>query len=294
VTEEANALLEAARDARIASDFMLLERISRELIVLGASSESPEAEAFGLYHLGIALSNLNHGTEAATATRRAIHLYEAAGDRFSAAKAMMNLGSIELDNEGNAGEARRLYEASEPVVREFGDPLNLAIALGNLGEICRLEGDYRRALGNAEESLSLFRTLDDTDNIVWQLTAIAHYRFALRQPEAAIEAMDAAHALLFVDPNPRWMAWYFDTWFVIAAGLNRWDEAAELLAFTDKYRDEQNQPRLQAMLPWISTPKERLARQMSHERQDELIAAGEALTIETAQRLTESIRPANS
>ena len=106
--------------------------------------------------------------------------------------------------------------------------------------------------------------------------------------------MASAYDLLRFEPNPRWLAWYFDTWFLIAAGLGRWDAAAQLLAFTDKYRDEQNQPRLQAMLPWLSTPKERLARELSHERHDELVAAGEALTIETAQRLAESIRPPGS
>ncbi|HTA40056.1 MAG TPA: tetratricopeptide repeat protein [Candidatus Acidoferrales bacterium] len=288
--EEADALLEAVRNARSASDFLLLERLARDMIALGSSEAGTEAEAYGYYFLGIALSNLNRGSEAADATRQAIRLYEAAGDRFSAAKAMMNLGSIELDNVGNADQARRLYEASAPIVRELGDPLNLAITLGNLGEICRLEGDYRGALTNAEESLAIFSTLDDTDNTVWQLTAIAHYRFALRQHGAAIETMAQAYELLRENPNPRWLAWYFDTWFLIAAGLEQWDSAAELLAFSDKYRDEQNQPRLQAMLPWLSTPKERLARELPHDRLGELVAAGEALTIETAQRLAESIR----
>ena len=291
MTEEANALLDAARNARLASNFLLLQRIARELIAFGADGDGSEANAFGYYHLGIALSNLNHGSEAAVATREAIRLYEAAGDRFSAAKAMMNLGSIELDNVGNAVEARRLYEASAPIVRELGDPLHLAIALGNLGEICRLEGDYRGALTNAKESLAIFRTLADTDNTIWQITAIAHYRFALRQYAPAIAAMATAFDLLRKDPNPRWLAWYFDTWFLIAAGLDHWETAATLLAFTDKYRDEQNQPRLQAMLPWLSTPKERLARELPHELYDELVAAGEALTIETAQHLAESIQP---
>ena len=208
---------------------------------------------------------------------------------------MMNLGSIELDNVGNAGEARRLYEASAPVVRELGDSLNLAITLGNLGEICRLEGDYRGAIANAEESLAIFRTLGDTDNTIWQLTSIAHYRFALRQYAAAIETMATAWALLGEHPNPRWLAWYFDTWFLIAAGLEQLDTAAELLAFTDKYRDEQNQPRLQAMLPWLSTPKERLTRELSHDRLGELVAAGEALTVASALLAwPNSIRPPTS
>jgi tetratricopeptide (TPR) repeat protein len=281
---------EAARAARMASDFLGLERIGRELIALGESTDDPESAAFGYYHLGIALSNLNRGDDAARATRRAIDLYERAGDRFLAAKAMMNLGSIELDNRGNFTEARRLYEASEPIVRELGDPLHVAIALGNLAEICRLEGDYRAALRDAQEALDIFTSMNDVDNTIWQLTNVAHFHLQLRSYDEAISTMHVAYELLSHNPNPRWLAWYFDTYFLIAVGLDRFDIAAQLLAFTDKYRDEQNQPRLQAMLPWLSTPKERLAKQVPHERHADLVAAGEALTLEEAQSLAESIR----
>jgi tetratricopeptide (TPR) repeat protein len=281
---------EAARAARSNSDFLGLERLGRELIARGESEGDIESAAFGYYHLGIALSNLNRGDDAARATQSAIDLYTQAGDRFSAAKAMMNLGSIELDNRGNAAEARRLYESSAPVVREFGDAVNVAIALGNLGEICRLEGDYRGALRNAEEALALFASIDDVDNIIWQLTNIAHFQLQLRMYDESIATMGTAFDLLREDPNPRWLAWYFDTYFLIAAGLERFEIATELLAFTDKYRDEQNQPRLQAMLPWLSTPKERLAREVPHERHDALVASGERLTVETAQALAQTIR----
>jgi tetratricopeptide (TPR) repeat protein len=290
VDERASGLDSAAREARLASDFLALERLGRLLIAHGGATGDVDAKAQGYYHLGIALSNLNHGSEAADATRNAILLFEEIGDRFAAARATMNLGAIELDNHGNAAEARRLYELSEPVVRELGEPRNVAIALGNLAEICRLEGDYRGALRNAEESLALFRELDDTDNAIWQLTNIAHYQAQLRRPGAAIESMDAAYELLRKQPNPRWIAWYFDTWFLIAAGLGRFEEAAMLLAFDDKYRDEHNQPRMQAMVPYLSTPKERLAREFSHERMDELIDAGVALDVESAQRLAKTIR----
>jgi tetratricopeptide (TPR) repeat protein len=283
-------LREAARAARAASDFLGLERISRELVALGESTGDLESAAFGYYHLGIALSNLNRGDDAARATQSAIDLYERAGDRFSVAKAMMNLGSIELDNHGNAAEARRLIEASMPVVREFGEPVHTAIALGNLAEICRLDGDYRAALRDAEEALAIFSSMNDVDNTIWQLTNIAHFQLQLRKYDEALLAMRDAYELLSLNPNPRWFAWYFDTYFLIAAGLDRLDIAAQLLAFTDKYRDEQNQPRMQAMLPWLSTPKERLAREMTHERHDELVAAGEALTVEAAQGLAETIR----
>jgi tetratricopeptide (TPR) repeat protein len=289
LNERAEALVEAAKSARAASQFLALERLSRELIALGEAGAGNDAEAIGYHHLGIALSNLNRGDEATTAARRAIELYENAGDRFAAARATMNLGSIALDNFGNAGEARRLYEDSTPVLRELGDPINLAIALGNLAEVCRLEGDYRGALAFAQESLSIFESLGDVDNRVWQLTNMAHFLAQVRQYDEAFDHLERARALLQVDPNPRWLAWYFDTWFLLAAGLQQFEVAAQLQAFVDKYRDERNQPRLQAMLPWLSTPKERVVRALTLERHNELVAAGEALTLAEAQRLAESI-----
>jgi tetratricopeptide (TPR) repeat protein len=289
--DEAGQIQEAAQAARLASDFLSLERLGRQLIVLGEASGATAQAALGYYHLGIALTSLNRGSEAAGATRSAIRLYEASGDRFAAARAMMNLATIELDNHGNAAQARSLYESSAPVIRELGEPKNLAIALGNLGEICRLEGDYRGALANAEESLEIFAAMNDVDNSIWQLTNIAQYRLTLRRYAAAIESMKAAYELLLAEPNPRWLACYFDVWVLVAASLERYDVAVQLVAFTDKYRDENNQPRLQAMLPWLSTPKERIARELSHERHDELVAAGEALTVETAQGLAETIEP---
>jgi hypothetical protein len=63
------------------------------------------------------------------------------------------------------------------------------------------------------------------------------------------------------------------------------DLAAKLLGFTDKYRDAENQPRSQAMLPWFSEPRERLVRELGAARVDELYEAGEALTIDTAYAL---------
>jgi tetratricopeptide (TPR) repeat protein len=287
--DEAQSLLDAARVARHESEFLDLERIATQLVRLGATGASKETAAVGYYHLGIALNNLNRGTEAITATRESIRLYRAIGDRFATAKAQLNLGAIELDNNVNVAEARRLYEEAAPVVREFGGPLNLAIALGNLGEICRLEGDYEGALRNGEESLQLFRDLGDTSNSIWQLTNIAHFQSLLRRYAPAAENMRAAFELLREEPNPRWIAWHFDVWFLIAASLQRWDVAAQLLAFVDEHRDATNQPRLGAMLPWFTQAKERLSRELSFDRHDELLIQGEALDAEAAQTLAEAM-----
>lgn len=290
MTGDGSGLLDEARTARENSDFRSLERIARQLIAHGETTADVAAAAIGYYHLGIALSNLNRGSEAATATRQSIALYTQLGDSFSAAKAMMNLGAIELDNNLNVAQARRLYESSIAIVRDLGKPVNLAIALGNLGEICRIEGDYTGAIRNAGEALELFRTLGDDTNEVWQLANLALFKLSQRQYGQAIEHLDEAHALLSRNPNPRWVAYYFDVWLLLAATLGRLDIAAMLMGFVDSFRDRHDQPRLEASLPWLSGPKERLARELPHERFDELLAAGEALDIDRAQALARTLR----
>jgi tetratricopeptide (TPR) repeat protein len=291
VDERARALDQAAKEARKVSDFLSLERIGREMIAHGEASEDREARAWGNYHTGIACNVLNRGAEAERATRAALELFDEIGDELAAARVKLNLAAIEIDNNVDAAEARRLYEEGAPVIRASGDSARLAIALGNLGEICRLEGDYRGALQNGAESLELFRALHDVERMTWLLVDLAHYHSLLRDEPASLARMREAYDLIREHRNPRWIAWYFDTWVILAAKLDRWEEVAQLLAFTDRYRDEQNQPRLQSMLPWFSAPRERLGRELAHERLEELFDEGEALTLERAQALAETLAP---
>jgi len=289
VIEAAVQLERAAAAAHRVSDFVTVERVARQLLELGESFGDRSAKAWGFYYLGVALNGLNRTGEALTATRSALALFESFGDTLVAARVMMNLAAIELDNNLNVAEARRLYEAGEPGIRASGEPRRIAIALGNLGEIHRLEGDYAGALRRGLESLAIFISVDDGSNAAWQTIDVAHYQSLLRDIPAAIESLHGARELLTRNPDPRWIAWYLDTWAMVAAKLGRWEIVAQLFAFTDRYRNENSQPRLQAMLPWLSEPKEQVSRKFSLERLDELTLAGEALTLEQIQALVETI-----
>lgn len=279
----------AAVSARRSSDFLALERIGREMIARGEATGSREAVAWGHYHLGIALTNLNRGVEAERITRAALVLFKELGDEFAAARVMMNLAAIEMDNHLDAAAARRLYDAAEPAIRASGEPERIAIAVGNFGEILRLEGDYEGALRKGLESLEIFLSTGDEPQAAWQLINVAHYYALMRNDAAAVESMHRAHAILERIRDPRWIGLYFDTWMVLGARFGEWEAVAQLQGFVDRFRDENNQPRLQIMLPWLSEPKEKLSRMLSHEQMDELIARGEALTFDGAQRLVEEV-----
>jgi len=288
--EAAQQLHVLAIQARADNDDLLLDRLGREMIALGESSGDAETVAWGNYHRGIALNNLNHGAEAERVTRVALKMFDALGDRFASARAMMNLAVIELDIHTNAPEARRLFENSIAIIRESGEPLRLGIALGNLSEILRLEGNYRGAIASAKEALAIYLQLGESARAGIQWSTIAHCQALLRDYPASIESMRESYALLRQYPNPRWVALYFDIWVFIAAKLGRLEVAAQLSAFVDLFRFDRNVRRLQGMLPWLSATKERIERDLTEIQLEELTAAGEAMTVEQAQELAETIQ----
>lgn len=288
VTDEAARIGDEARAAIHAADFFLVERLSRQLVAMGEEQGDRETIALGYYDLGVALWNLNRTVEAMDACRKAIALYEQLGDRFATARAMMNLAAIEIDNNVDVAEARRLFEMAEPIVRELGESLHLAIALGNLSEICRLEGDYRGALRRAEEALPMFEEVGEASHCIWMHIDKAHYYLLLRKPQEAVANLRAAQARLKDNPNPRWIANAYEIWFLLAVHLGKLDVAAQLLGYVDSVRHATNQPRLMAMMPWLSEPKERLARELG-ERFDELLERGESLSEQGVSEITESL-----
>jgi tetratricopeptide (TPR) repeat protein len=287
--ETISSLQEKALAAQRASDYVTLRRTAAELRAVAEAMGDRSAIAWAEFFTGIALINANDANGAQRALHEAIRLFNETGDRFAAARAMMNLGTIEVDINLDAREARRLYEAAAPVIREMNEPWRLAIALGNLCEIYRLEGEYERAIAVAGESTQIFRSIGDRARACWQLANVALCRLMRREVAAAIETMREAHDEIVCDRNPRWTAWYFDTWFIIAAKLDSWEIAAQLLGFVDRLRDESSVPRLPGVLPWFSTPIERLSKALPDDRANELALMGESLTFEEAEALARTL-----
>ena len=271
------------------ADYRLLRQSGKDLVELGEANGDPVVIAWGDYYGGIALIYNNEGGAATRALRRALATFRANALEVAAARTMVNLAMIEADINLNSSEARRLYEEAAPVLREDGDVKRLAILHGNLGEIYRLEGDYAAALRYGNDSARGFAETSDWGRLVWQLVDIAHYHCLRREYAEAIATMRSAYEPLSKEWNPRWIAWYFDVWVIIAAKLERWETAAKLLGFVDKLRSEQNVPRLQLLLPWLSGPMERFASVLTQDRLHELFLEGEALTTQTANDLASTI-----
>lgn len=287
--ERFRELQAAAQRAQATPDYTALRQWGRHMVELGEAAGDRRIVAFGEFYSGIGLVFGNEGAAANRALRRALAFFRETDERVMAARTMMNLAMIEIDINVNASEARRLYEEAAPAIRDEGDQKRLAILHGNLGEICRLEGDYDAALRNGREAERLFREIGDDPHLVWQLVDIAHYYLLRRDYKAAIANMREAWGPLGRDPNPRWLSLYFDVWIVIAAKLEDWETAARLLGYVGRLRSEHNVPRLQGMLPWLSSPMERMASTIAQDRLHELFVEGEELTHEGANALTETM-----
>jgi tetratricopeptide (TPR) repeat protein len=285
--DRAESLYREAVAARDAADFRSLHALARKLLAAAESENDRRYQALGHLMLGIALSLRNDGASSQRSLRRAREIFKAIGDTTGEGRAMMSMGAVALDIDLDADAARALYDECLPMMRRSGDRQQYAIALGNVGEIDRLEGDYAAALRHAGEALEIFRELGEHARAAWQLTNMAHYHLLSRRSnhEVAVSHLLEAFEELRADPNPRWTAWYFDVWIILAASSQQWETVALLRAFVERYRDENEVPRLQATLPWLSAPFEQVWKALPEERLDELLLEGEALTVSAAHEL---------
>lgn len=275
----------AAAAAQAAADYLALADLARRMIELSEKNGDALGLAWGSYFAAAALYQRNDGPAATREYRRARELFEKIQNREGAARSMLGMAAVAIDIDVDVDEGRRLYDLAVPIIRELGDERRLAIVLGNLGEICRLEGSTAKAEQYSEEALDLFQDIGDSASAGWMLCNIAHLRLLHRDEIGALESMQDAYEELEQNPVPRWVAWYFDTWFIIAAALGHWEKAAQIYAFVNRYRDEHSAPRYQGILPWFSSPVEQLSQNIDAEQLSQLFDAGETLTVETANKL---------
>jgi len=283
------ALYEAAVAAQNDADYLSLAQHAQEMVALCETNGDRLGLAWGHYFAGAANYQRSNGSAAVRAYQKARDLFAELENREGVARSMLGLAAVALDIDLDVTQARHLYDLAVPIVRQLGDKRRLGIVLGNLGEICRMEGNTGRALRYAAESIELLREAGERAYVGWQLTSSGHYHLLRRENDEAIACMRAAQAELWSDPAPRWIAWYFDIWFIIAAELDRWELAARVLGFVNRYRDEHNCPRMPGILPWFSEPVERLAAHVDADRLHDLMLESEVLTLDQAQALVEGV-----
>lgn len=267
-------LLAAARAAYDSNDWGTQERLARQIVLAARREGNARAQARGFHHLGIALYHRNAAEDARAAYLHALELLRREGDRVSAAVMEMSLGSVALDLLADPTEARRYYDMALPVIREGGSDERLGQCLGNLAEIARLEGDYEGALRYAAAAIAPLERAGDRERVGWQYVTMAHCHTLQRRYEMAFQALGRAYEQFAAQKNPRWLAAYFDAWLMAAVHLRKWEVAAQLTGFLERYRHENRVPRLAGLAAWYNVSVEQVQRNLEADRLFEMRMQG--------------------
>jgi tetratricopeptide (TPR) repeat protein len=282
---EFEALRAQAEAAYAAIDFARMRAIGQQMLAAGKPSGNAEQIAYGKLYVGWANIHLQAGQGSKAALTSALDFFRATGRKLESAQTLTCLASIAIDVDVDAAESRRLFEEAWPLVQEVGTKQQAAALRGNLGEVCRLEGDLKTATECAHEALEMWRALDEPMRAAWQLTNIAHNELLSRRYASAIRSLELACDELTRAPNPLCVTWCFDVWIILAVKLEQFELAARLLGFVEGLRTGDGLYRQQGMLPYLSEPIERLSRTLSHEEMEAFTLAGERLSFFDARDL---------
>lgn len=292
IPADTDELIASVRAANDAGDYSELERRAQELLEAGELSRDHARIAAAHRYLGNARLVRRDTEGAERQYRLAQDLYESTGDTVGVATCQLSLGNLELELRMNVIEARRYIEEALPTIRAFGQASHLGIALGLLGEIARLEGDYDLSMMLSGEALDIFEDIGDRTRAGAELLDIAHCRLLKRDFESAKVVLELAYAHLSTALNPNRIATYFDLWFIYAVNVERFEQAAKLYAFVEEYRARRNVPRLQNLMPWFSRAVEIVAMQLSFDEMAAARARGCALTVDEARALAAKVASA--
>jgi tetratricopeptide (TPR) repeat protein len=143
-----------------------------EGLAIDLSVGDPRAISFGTGLLSRTAQALGRSVETAALSRQALELTRATGDRFMIALSLGNLAQMATD----PSEARRLYEESIALYREFGDQWSLTRALITYGYACAAWGDEAQAGQHFLEALNIALTAQLQVAVLDALIAIAGWK----------------------------------------------------------------------------------------------------------------------
>ncbi len=97
-------------------------------------------------------------TRAAELHRQAQELLAASGDKRGVGGALHQMRML-AQQQGNYGEAMRLYGESMKIEEALGEKSSIASTLGQLGKLARAEGQMKEALGYFLKAFAIFEEL---------------------------------------------------------------------------------------------------------------------------------------
>ena len=282
---DAREMLVQAQRFQDDGDYYSLRRTAEWVIVEAERVGDDVSLGRALMFLGVAEARTGDADQARMLLSRAASIFEKQGQLVELARAKMNLGTLAFDVRGDAEEARRLYFEVLPLVREVNDELRYGIALANIAEICRHEGQLDEALTFARDALEKFSSCDATWRHALTLVTLAHV-FALRgELQAAVTQMEAAREIIFASSNPTSIALYTEVYGFIALAHGDIDVAAIVLRFASTYRAHYDLVEDRGLALWRSAAEKAMAAARSQSERDSLKAKAEELDLDGIRAL---------
>jgi tetratricopeptide (TPR) repeat protein len=118
-----------------------------------------------------ALRYVGKPAEAIALCQKAEEIFEAAGDRGNAARALNNIAVVNME-QGDMAAARKNYEASLATVQKIGDKRLEGMALNNLAGVLQFQADLSGSRRMLEQAMAVFREIGDTRGVAGALDNI--------------------------------------------------------------------------------------------------------------------------
>jgi len=285
-------LLLQAQSLQDGGDYYSLRRIAARLVDAATADSDQRAIGRGLTFLGVAEMRVGDPADARAAFERAIEYFELAGHTNGIVGAKTSLGTLALDVYADAREARRMYDEALQLVRDGGNPVACGIALVNMAEVCRMDGDLTASLQFGQEALEQFAAGGAAWRRALALVTVAHVRSLQGATGDAIDAMEEARRDVLDSSNAASLAFYYEVYAIVAVDCRAVEAAALVFGFVNAVREHYGLTEERGLAPWRAAAAKRIADAVTPQAFDDLRRRGAALGVdEIHARLADALAP---
>jgi predicted ATPase/class 3 adenylate cyclase len=248
-----------------------------------AGEQKTLAEALGV--LGIATTWLGDGEATQAVIEEALQLSRTTNDKSDIATVKMLQGMQEMHLHGDLAAARTYSNEALKIMRDLGNPWDIAVSIMGLGAMAVFHGSYSQALEHYEEGEMLFRQLGDRHMVNAMQSERAHIERRLGHYAQAVELYSRTLLDWQELGNRAALAHELECLAFIAVAQNQTQRAACLLAAAEALRQSANTPMTANERDEYDQNVAALRAQMDVQAFSEAWAEGYSITLEQAIRL---------
>jgi len=232
----ADALWTAARQAMAQSDEGAAVTLIEEALALYRELGDNPGAARALTELGSIELERGHADRAETLCSEALELARAGSDERAVSRALMDLGAV-CSARSDQVRALELHEEALRIRRSLGDTLLVSDAIYNLGLVAFRSGDRERAHESFEETLALAEGLGEALHGAAALFMLAELDLLEDRTELAEQRIRASLAMYVELENRRDIAECFVVLGGVLAARHASEDAARLFGAAEALRD---------------------------------------------------------